>query len=153
MWSCDSLLAEGRSSDWKVACSSPGRSSRGIFFSRVNFVCCLLFVVYSIPVLPQWHTKDPVILPKLQVGRLHLNMQTPWTQWSLSGLIMPQSRHSEGTYEETSSQATSQGTQSHSHLNSLSHCGLIWLKEWNYCAQAISTLKKKKNFNVQAGNE
>ena len=39
-----------------------------IFFSRVNFVCWLLFGVHSTPVLPQWHIKGPVILPKLQVA-------------------------------------------------------------------------------------
>ena len=34
-------------------------------------------------------------------------------------------RHSVGTYQETSSHATRQGTFSHSRLSSLSHCGLI----------------------------
>ena len=38
---------------------------------------------------------------------------------------MQLSRHSVGTYQETSAQATRQGTLSHSHLSSLSHCGLI----------------------------
>ena len=38
---------------------------------------------------------------------------------------MPLSSHSEGTYLETSSQATCKGTFGHSHLSSLSHCGLI----------------------------
>ena len=38
---------------------------------------------------------------------------------------MPTSRHSEGTYQETSSHATRQGTLGHSRLSSLSHCGLI----------------------------
>ena len=38
----------------------------------------------------------------------------PLTQRSLSGLIMPLSRHSVGTYRETSSQATHRGTLTHS---------------------------------------
>ena len=50
--------------DRKVVSSNPGRSGWRIFFSRVNFVCRLLFGVCSIPVLPQWH----VILPKVQVA-------------------------------------------------------------------------------------
>ena len=35
---------------------------------------------------------------------------------------MPLSRHSVGTYQETSSYATRQGTLGHSRLSSLSHC-------------------------------
>ena len=35
------------------------------------------------------------------------------------------SRHSVGTYQEMSSHASSQGTLGDSHLNLLSHCGLI----------------------------
>ena len=42
-------------------------------------------------------------------GRLHLNTHTPLTQRSRSGLTMPLSRHSVGTYPETSSHATCQG--------------------------------------------
>ena len=38
---------------------------------------------------------------------------------------MSLSRHSVGTYQETSSHATRQGTLGHSLLSSLSHCGLI----------------------------
>ena len=44
---------------------------------------------------------------------------------SRSGLTMPLSRHSVGTYQETSSHATRQGTLGHSRLSSLSHFGLI----------------------------
>ena len=53
-------------------------------------------------------------------GRLHLNTHAPLTPRSRSGLAMPLSRHSVGTYQETSSHATRQGTLSHSR-----HCGLI----------------------------
>ena len=38
---------------------------------------------------------------------------------------MPLSMHSVGTYPETSSHATRQGTLDHSRLSSLSLCGLI----------------------------
>ena len=48
----DSLLVELRTRDWKVPSSSPGRSGGGIFFSRANFVCWLLFGVRSTPVFP-----------------------------------------------------------------------------------------------------
>ena len=58
-------------------------------------------------------------------------------------------RHSVGTYQETSSHATCQGTLSHSRLSSLSHSGLILAKEWNLCVQANLHLKKKKK--AQAG--
>ena len=38
---------------------------------------------------------------------------------------MPLSRHSVGTYQETSSHANGQETLGHIRLSSLSHCGLI----------------------------
>ena len=38
---------------------------------------------------------------------------------------MPLSRQSVGTFPETSSHATCQGTLGHSRLSSMSHCGLI----------------------------
>ena len=51
------------------------------------------------------------------------------------------SRHSMGTYQETSSHAPCQGTLGHSRLKSLSHCGL---EEWNKCAQANPHFKKEE---------
>ena len=77
------------------------------------------------PVLPQWHVKDPGHSAKSAGGRLHPNTHTPLTQRSRSWLIMPLSRHSVGTYQETSSHATRQGTLGHSRLSSLSQCGPI----------------------------
>ena len=59
-----------------------------MFFSRVNFVCRLLFDVRSTPVLLQWHIKDPDHSAKSAGGRLHLNMHTPLTQPSHSGLTV-----------------------------------------------------------------
>ena len=116
---------ECQTCDWKVVSSNPGRSGGRIFFSRVNFVCWLLFGVHSTSVLPQWHVKDPGHSAKSTGGRLHLNMHTPLTQRSWSGLTVPLSRHSVGIYLEMSSHASRQGTLSHSHLSSLSHFGLI----------------------------
>ena len=66
--------------------------------------------------LPQWHVKDPTHSAKSADGRLHLNMHTPMTQQSLSGVTMPLSGHGVGTYPETSSHATCQGTFGHSRL-------------------------------------
>ena len=116
---------ERRTRDRKVASSNPGRSGGRISFSRGNFVCRLLFGVCSTPVLPQWRLKDPSHSAKSAGGRLQLNTHTPLTQRSRSGLTMPLSRHSDGTYQETSSHATCQGTFGHSRFSWLSHCGLI----------------------------
>ena len=71
---------ECRTRDRKVASSNPGRSGGRIFFSRVNFVCWLLFGVRSTPVLPQWHVKDPCHSAKSAGRRLHLNTYTSLTQ-------------------------------------------------------------------------
>ena len=111
--------------NWEVASSNPSRSGRRFFFSRVNFVCWLSFGVHSTPVLPQQHIKKPSHSAKSAGGRLHLNTRTPLTQQSRSGLTMPLCRHSVGTYQKMSSHATCRGTLGHSHLSSLSHCGLI----------------------------
>ena len=88
---------ERRTRGRKVASSNPGRSGGRIFFSRVNFVCWLLFHVRFTPVLPQRHVKDPGYFAESAGGKLHLNMHTPLTQRSRSGLTMPLSRHSIGT--------------------------------------------------------
>ena len=45
----ENLLVERWNCDWKVASLNPGRGSRRIFFSRVNFVSWLLFSVHSTP--------------------------------------------------------------------------------------------------------
>ena len=84
---------------------------------------CSVFVPN--PVLPQWYIKDPGHSAKSAGGRLHLNTRTSMTQQSRSGVTMPLSRHSVGTYPETSSHATCHGTFGLSRLSSLSHCGLI----------------------------
>ena len=73
----DSLLVRAPTRDQKIASSNPGRSSGRMFFSRVNFVCWLLFGVRSTPVLPQWHVKDSGHSAKNAGGKLHLNTHTP----------------------------------------------------------------------------
>ena len=123
--SWNSLLVKRRTRDRKVASSNPGRSGPRIFFSRVNFVCWLLFGARSTPLLPQWHAKDPGHFAKSAGDTTHLNTDASLTQRSRSGLTMLLSRYSVGTYQETSSKATRQGTLSHSRLSSMSHCGLI----------------------------
>ena len=92
----DSFLVERRTRDRKVASSKPGRSGGKMFFSRVNFVCWLLFGVHSTPMLPQWHVKDTDHSATSAGGRLHLKTYTPLTRRCRSGLIMPLSRHSMG---------------------------------------------------------
>ena len=77
------------------------------------------------PVLPQLHVKDPGHSAKCAGGRLRLNRHTLLAQRSRSGLTMPLSRHSVGTYQQASSHATRQGTLGHRRLSSLNHCGLI----------------------------
>ena len=89
---------ERRTRDQKFACSNPGRSGGRIFFSRVNFVCRLLFGVCSTPVLPQWHVTDPDHCAKSAGSRLHLNTHTPLTHRSRNGLSMPLSRQSAVSY-------------------------------------------------------
>ena len=121
----DSLLVKRRTRDRKVASSNPGSSGGRISFSRVNLVCRLSFGVRSSPVLPQWYEKDSGHSAKSAGGRLHINTHAPLTQRRRNGLTMLLSRHSIGTYLETSSHATRQGTLGHSHLSSLNHCGLI----------------------------
>ena len=118
----DRLLVENQTHDQKVASSHPSRSRRTIFFSGVNSVCWLVFVVCSNPMLPQWHIQDPSHSAISASGRLHLNTQIPLTQWSQSWLTMLLSRHSVGTYPEKRSYATCQGTIGHSRLRSLNHC-------------------------------
>ena len=62
-----SWLVERWTHDRKVASSNPGWSG-GRIFSGVNFLCRLLFGARFTFVLPQWHVKTPVILPKVQMA-------------------------------------------------------------------------------------
>ena len=64
---------------------------------------------------------------------------------------MPLSRHSVGTYPETSSHATCQEKFGHSRLSPLSHRGLILAERVELVCASESPLKKKEK--AQAGNE
>ena len=72
-------------------------------------MCADLFSVRSTSVLPQWHVKEQDHSAKSSGGRFHLNTHSPVTKRSRSGLTTPLSRHSVGTYPETSSHVTCQG--------------------------------------------
>ena len=96
----DSLLVRALDRDRKVTSSNPGRSGWRNSFSSVNFVCWLFFGVCFNPVLLQLHVKDSGHSAKSAGGRSHLNMHTPLTQRSWSGLTTPLSRHSAGTLSE-----------------------------------------------------
>ena len=92
-------------------------------------------------VSPQLHVKDPGHSAKSAGGRSHLNTHTPLTQRSRSGLTMLLSRHSVGTYSETSSHATCQGKFGHSSLSSLSHRGLILAQKSGISVCELSFIK------------
>ena len=94
----EGMLVKHWSRDGEVASSRAGRSGGRVFFSRVNFLCWLSFVVHSIPTLLQWHIKDPCHSAKSADGRLYLNTCTPLAQQSQRGLTML-SKHSVGTYQ------------------------------------------------------
>ena len=123
--SWDSLLV--RVPDpWSKGCEFESWQEQWENFLHQSQLCVLTLIRCPFhPVLPQWHVKDPGHSAKSAGGRLHLKTHTPLTQRCRSGLTMLLSRHSVGTYPETSSHATCQGTFCLSHLSSLSHCGLI----------------------------
>ena len=81
-------------------------------FSSPELTLCADSYSVSVPspVLMQWHVKDPSHSAQSAGDRLHLNMHTPLTEQNRSGLTILLSRHSVGTYLETSSHATCQGT-------------------------------------------
>ena len=92
----------------------------------------LLFGASSTPVLPQWHVKDPGHNAESTDDRLHLNTHTPLTQRSRSGLTLPLSRHSVGTYPETSSHTTI--VREHLATVVSARWSIVdwsWPKEWN----------------------
>ena len=97
----DSLLVRALNSWWKGHEFRSRQEQQKNFFSTVNFVCLLLFSVCSTPELTAVACKRQRSFCQSAGGRLHLNMRTPFTQQSWSGLTMLLSRHSVGTYPET----------------------------------------------------
>ena len=138
----DSLLVRRRTRDRKVASSNPGRSGGRIFFSRVNFVCRLLFGVLSTPVLPQWHVKDPGHSARSTGGRLHLNTHTPLTQRSQSWLTV------QAWCGNLSGNELTRNSSGNTRLQSFQLAELRWtkpgVKSGISVRKLISTLKKKK---------
>ena len=94
--------------------------------------------------LPQWYVKDLGHSSKSADGMLHLNTHTPLNQRSRTGLAKPLSRRSVGTFPETSSHATCQGTFGHSRLSSLSHCGRILALAVELACASKSPLRNEK---------
>ena len=94
--------------------------------------------------LLQWHVKDPSHSAKSAGGSLHLNMHTSMTQWSQYELPIPLSRHSVGTYLETSSHATCQGTLGQSSRLAEPLWTDPGIKSGISVHELISTLKKRK---------
>ena len=92
--------------------------------------------------LPLWHMKDPGY--SAAGGRLHLNSHTPMTQRSQSGLTMPLSRHSVGTYPEMTSRKLSENVWPQ--LSQLTEP--LWTDPGLKCGistcKLISTSKKKE---------
>ena len=101
---------------------------------ELTFGTDFYFGVRYNPVIPQYLVKDPAHFAESAGDRLQ-NKQTKNTHSSLtqqprSGLTCPGTAWE--SVKETISHTTRQETLIHSHLCSLSHCGLILgLKEWN----------------------
>ena len=145
-WEENSLLHQGielASDGVTVRCCKklsyitfPGRSSRRIFFSRVNCLCRLFLQHPFHPCITVVTFKRPQSFCPNCRWQVQLNTHTPLTQQSWSGLTVL-FRHSVGSHQRSKrTHSTHQGTLIHSHFSSLSHCGLILgLKEWNWCAQ------------------
>ena len=146
--SLDSLLVERRTRDRKVASSNPGKSGGRIFFSRVNFVCWLLFGIRSTPVLLQWHMKYPGHFAKIAGDRLHVNTHTPLTKRSRSELIFrPGSVHSGSTSWDNCVRVFPDKLRVSSYPNRFPH--YVWtadpgLKSGISVPELISASKKKK---------
>ena len=111
MWGSilNSLLVESRTSHRKVASSNPGLSGGRIFFSSRLSVLTLIRCPFH-PRVTIVARKRP--RPFCQKCRWQVTPKYAYTldQRSRSGLTMLMCRHSVGTYPETSSRATCQGT-------------------------------------------
>ena len=108
-----------------------GKGDGRIFFSRVNFLCWLLFVIYSTATIPQWHMKDPGHSAKIVSGMLHLNTHTPLTQWSWRTQTML-SRHSMGIH--LGNKLTCTSPRNAGPVIS-AHCDTVdwsWPKQWTW---------------------
>ena len=98
--------------------------------------------------LPQWHIKDSGHSAKSAGGRLH----TPKHTYTLDRMKLL-SRHSVGTYPETSSHATCQGTFGQSSRLAEPLRTDPGIKSGISVRQRISSSKTKQTRKAQAGNE
>ena len=122
----NSLLVRAPDSWWSKGCEFESRQEqRENFLLQLQLCVLTLFLCPFHPHVTAVARKRPRHSAKSAGGRLHLNMHTPLSQQSRSGLTMPLSRQSVGTYQESRSHAAHQGTLGDSRLSSLSHCGLI----------------------------
>ena len=137
--------SERRTRDRKVASSNPGSSGGRISFSRVNFVCWLLFGVRSIPVLPQWYVKDPGPSAKsagAQVTPKHANTLDPLkSEWADSAAVRAECGHLSGN-------ELTRNWSGNTRLQSSQLAEPLWtdpgLKSGISLRELISTLKKKR---------
>ena len=74
----DSSVIERRTRDWKVAGSNPCWNGGRIFFSRVDFLCWLLFRYPFHPRVTTVARKKSRHSAKSAAGRLQLNTHTPY---------------------------------------------------------------------------
>ena len=79
-----SLQSIPQTHGWKVASSNSSRNSKRIFSPELTLFPGSSSV--SVPVLQQWHVKDPGPSSKYADGRLHLDTHTPLAQQSWSGM-------------------------------------------------------------------
>ena len=68
-----SSVVEQWTGDWKILGSSSSTSGRRNVFSRVNFLCWLLFLYPFHPMLLQQHITDPGHSAKCAAGKLQIN--------------------------------------------------------------------------------
>ena len=88
-----------------------------------QFICLCPYKASSVDAKEAFQHATTIVFSILDIIIQQLWFQSGFG--SRSGLTIPLSRHSVGTYSETSSHATCQGTFGHSRLSSLSHYGLI----------------------------
>ena len=118
-------------------------SGERIFFSRLSSICWLLFGVRSIPVLPQWHVKDPGNSTKTRIR--------PWpNEVGVSWLCL----YPGIVWEPILKRAHTQLFREHSATVVSARWVSVdwsWPTEWNLRAQANLHFEKKKK--KSAGGE
>ena len=129
------------------------QAGAGEFFSRVNFVCWLLFGVCFTPMLLQWHIKDHDHSAKCAGGRLHLKPHTHTLnplklEWADYAAVQAEC----GNLSENKLKRNSSGN---TQLQSSQLAESLWtdpgLKSGNSLCKLISTLKKREK--KSAGGE